>query len=169
MINTFDIRELVDHQTWFNYGDRSWSKIDARLVDTINQIKQKYGYIMIVNTWHMKKWNMFGDIREFSGYRPPGCSIGKQDGAHYKGMAADLLFYSSSGTIVESDHIRELLLSNIDEFPYIQCLEIAPWCHIDVMSEKDSVFRKGCDGSKVMIVDQKNNFKWFDKNIRKVA
>ena len=160
-----DIRELVDHQTFFTLGQKSWKLIDMRLLETLNQIKEAYGYTMVINTWFMKNYKTFGDIREFSGYRPNTSTVGKPDGAHYRGMAADILFYDAKGVFISSDVIRAKIMADIHLFPWIRCLEVGiSWVHIDVMSEKDSpIKRAGCDDVHIMLVNLKNQFSWFNR------
>lgn len=160
-----DIRELVDHQTFLILGQRAWTKIDMRLLETLNQLKDAYGYTMVINTWFMKNWKAYGDMREFSGFRPNTSTVGKPDGAHYRGMGADILFYDKAGNFINSDTIRAKILADHEKFPWIRCLEVGiSWVHIDVMDEHDSpIKRAGCDEAHIMLVNLKNSFTWFDR------
>lgn len=159
-----EIRELVDHQTYFDIGDRAWDKIDYRLLVVLNKIKERYGYTMIINTWFMGNWQRFGEMREYSGLRPSTVTVGKPDGAHYRGMASDILFFDKAGNYIKADTIRALLMADIESFPYLMCLEIGiEWVHIDVMSELDHPKRIGANAKNLILVDTKNNVTWFDR------
>ena len=168
-----DIRELVDHQTFLTLGQKAWQLIDMRLLETLNQIKDAYGYTMVINTWFMQDWQRFGEMREFSCFRPNTSTVGKPDGAHYRGMGVDILFFDAGGNLINSDTIRQKLMADCAKFPWIRCLEIGiSWVHIDVMDENNSPKRRGCNEKQIMLVDTKNFVSWFDrgtKQIRKAA
>lgn len=160
-----DVRELVDHQTFFTLGQKAWTLIDMRLLEVLNQLKDAYGYTMVINTWFMQNWKNFGDMREFCGFRPNTSTVGKPDGAHYKGMAADILFYDKEGNFINSDTIRSKILADAHLFPLVRCLEVGvPWVHVDVLGEHDSpIKRAGCDETHIMLVNLKNEFTWFER------
>lgn len=164
-----DVRELVDHQTFFTLGQKAWTLIDMRLLETLNQLKEAYGYTMVINTWFMKNWQRFGEMREFSGYRPNTSTVGKTNGAHYRGMGADILFFDASGHLINSDAIRAKIMADCKKFPWIRCMEVGiSWVHLDVMGDKDSpIKRAGCDEGHIMLVNLKNEFTWFER--RKAA
>lgn len=160
------IQELVDPQTFAEEGEGAWAKLDVRLIDTLNELKEFFGYTMVINTWHMKNWLLFGGQKwNDRGLRRPDTKTGKPNGAHPKGMAADIDFYKD-GVPVAADEIRKIIFANINKFKWIRCIEIGiSWVHIDVMDEHDSSRRAGCNELKVMLVDRNNNVSWLDRPV----
>ena len=173
-----DIRELVDPETFRTLGPAAWSLIDPRLHATLNQLKARYGWTIIVNTWFMKNWQRFGEKWTYRCFRPSGVGVGKPNGAHYKGMGVDFDAYGPNGLMIPADLVRKQILSDIEFFPHIRCMETGiNWVHIDVMGDKDSPIKRGlgtdisglvasCNENYIMLVNRNNTFDWFDRRVK---
>jgi hypothetical protein len=161
-MSNFNIKELVDPQIYAKYKEEAWKLLDKRLIQTLDQIKERYHYTMIINDW---SWNKSIDPFDQRGYRSPQSTTGKKDGAHYRGMAADIDFYDK-GKLIPANTIRSLLYKDIKFFPFIRCFETGiNWVHLDIMGQEDSpIKRGGVTSDKIMLVDAQNKWKIVERS-----
>ena len=119
----FKIRELVPLQLYnLLHEDALWKLFDEGLIKSIDAIKEKFpnGSIIINNY----AWS--GD-RTQSGIRTKDSRYYSEGSMHSVGKAVDMVF-----TKYTADEVREYILKNQDEFPYIRRLEAkVAWVHID--------------------------------------
>lgn len=123
----FKITELVDKETYSIRGELAWELIDNHLIITIDKLKEKFSKGTItINSW---MWN--GD-REWSGLRTTKSPDYSKYSQHTFGRAIDCIF--SDYTTKE---VREYIINNKEEFPFVKGIEIASWLHIDVRNTID--------------------------------
>lgn len=116
----FDIRELVDPETYEKLGSNAWIVLEPRAVITLDQLRDRFGRCT-VNTWHL------GGTLRYRGFRPPQCTVGAALSQHRFGRAFDCSFNASAHAV------REYILANPQEFPHITTLEDeVTWVHFDV-------------------------------------
>jgi hypothetical protein len=141
----FKTNELFPPETIKLHGEsKVWGLLDQRLVDMIDLMKELFGHTMLIN---------YGD-QHYRGFRPIGCGVGSSSGAHYKGMAVDINFYDKSQKILPVKDIQRLIILNKDKLKMVCGLELnVGWCHCDVMSEKDSAYRKGIGNGNILLFD----------------
>lgn len=127
----FNIKELVDKQTYKDRGERSIELLDPCMLWTIDRLREKYGSI-IINNWAS------GGQYQFSGFRPKNCSIGALYSQHRLGKGFDLKFKDYT-----PEQIRTLIKVNAkkDEFKFISCVELdtPSWVHIDSRPIEDRI------------------------------
>lgn len=127
----FQLKELIDPETYGQIGDRSEQIIDPRLLETLDDLRAKFGPIT-VNTWEQ------GGRFELSGYRPWNCKIGAKYSSHKLGAAADCKFKEVSAIVVQN-----YILANPDDFPYVVRMEDATitktWCHIETGNRRGAI------------------------------
>lgn len=117
------IQELVPPAVYRDRGEEAWQLLDSRLLVTLDNLRFKYGSI-IVNDY---LWN---GKRSQSGLRTPESGYYSPYSQHTFGRAADCLFRETS-----VDRVREDILTDPDrpEFKYINAVELeVSWLHIDV-------------------------------------
>jgi len=125
----FAIHELVPKKMYYKYGEKAWRYIDTRLIESIDKLKERFSEgSMTINNYH---WE--GD-REWSGIRTPDSKWYSYGSQHSFANALDVVF--SKYTAKE---VRDYILLNLEEFPYLRGLEIATWLHIDVRNEDNIV------------------------------
>ena len=117
----FVIQELVPRAVYEARGEKAWELLDHRLLWSLDQLRKRYGPI-IINNWHL------GGNREWSGLRTADSPYGSQFSQHRFGRAADCLFSEADvGTV------RQDILSAPHEFPEINSVELGTsWLHFDV-------------------------------------
>lgn len=158
MLENFKTHEFFDKETYELLGDKAMSLLDIRLKMTIDSIRKKLGYSMIINNW--------ANGGQFSqrGFRTQKSTTGAKDGSHYKGMGVDFDCYDK-GKLVNADEIRKKIMKNIDVFPYIRGCEVGiNWNHWDVMGEEDSDKRKGVNDKTILLYSPKTGSKVISRN-----
>jgi uncharacterized protein YcbK (DUF882 family) len=132
----FDIRELVSPVVWQQMGERAWTLFDPALLQTLDQIREKFG-VMWVNTWHWGgQYSQRGLRSAAERNKLISMGIWKPYSQHMLGRAIDCHFKD-----VTVKYAREYILAHPAEFPHIKGVEIANWLHIDTRnSEKVVVF-----------------------------
>ncbi len=151
----FQSHELFPPETIKKYGLDCYSKLDANLITTIDDIHDLFpGCVMIANTWGMSQQSVikYGTYK-YRGYRPKGCGIGSITGAHYKGKALDFDVWQGVKRL-SSDHVRHVILENRDKLPHLKGLEISGWNHVDCYQ------RKGQTKDKICLFDINNNARY---------
>lgn len=116
----FELRELVDPETYRWLGERAWWVLDPRALATLDQLRDRFGPCT-VNNWHAD-----GDFR-YRGFRPPGCAVGAALSQHRFGRAFDCTFRETA------QEVREYIRAHRAEFPFLTTLETdVTWLHFDV-------------------------------------
>lgn len=128
----FVIQELVPEHVYEERGDAAWELLDARAVITLDQLRNKFGP-MIVNTWHRPDQQEFYGFRDQSGLRTQYHYSSIEDylrsySQHKYGRAFDILFARPS-----ADQVRQYIFDYKREFPFICGVEFrTSWLHFDV-------------------------------------
>jgi hypothetical protein len=133
----FKIYELVDEDTFLEYGERSWQFLDDRLLKTIDWVRRRVGPL-VVNT----KVSKGRGIRNWSGFRNPNCYCYSPTSQHSAGRAIDAVSHGAT-----AQRIREMVLEEwpVNGHPWSVTMESGvSWFHIDVRQNKHLVnFFKG--------------------------
>lgn len=120
----FKIEELVDKQTFEQFGDKAWWFIDQKALHTLEAMHQAFGTLTI-NDW------FWGGGYNNSGFRHPKCTVGAQLSQHRFGRGFDVK--SKNFT---AEQMQTFILANPERFPYITTMENAKhtktWLHFDV-------------------------------------
>lgn len=119
----FLIPEFVSKETWEKYGDKSIWFVDPRLITVIEKIRAHFGKVIFINTWHLQsQYN-------YSGYRPPTCSIGATESQHRFGRAADI----KVGGSFTCEEVRNIIRENWSAFGVTTIEKDTPtWVHVDI-------------------------------------
>lgn len=116
----FEPYEFVPESIYENYGEKSLWFIDDRMLITADQLREKYGK-MIINNWY---WDGQFDSR---GFRPPGDPEGADLSQHRFGRALDIDFKEE-----DVDKVRQDILNNKGQYPFVHAVELdVSWLHID--------------------------------------
>ena len=119
----FKIQELVPlHLYNLLHEDALWNLFDEGLIKSIDAIKEKFpnGSIIINNY----AWS---GTRTQSGIRTKDSKYYSEGSMHSVGKAVDMVF-----TKYTADEVREYILKNQGEFPFIRRIEEdVSWLHID--------------------------------------
>lgn len=119
----FKIQELVGPDVWNKRAMMAWDLMDAELLMTIDQLRERYGEITINN------WADGGTFKE-SGLRDPFTTTGAAWSMHKFGRAADLKFAGKDVRDIQAD-----ILAHASDFPLLTCMENAEatktWLHVD--------------------------------------
>jgi len=124
----FIIQELVPPEVFADRGEKAWALLDARVLITLDQLREKFGPI-IVNNWHLEKMpDWCPNLREWSGLRTEHSPWGTGYSQHRFGRAADCIFRD-----VLAEEVRQYIFDNLNEFPFINSIELGTsWLHFDV-------------------------------------
>lgn len=124
--NHFSVHELVSQETYEKWGEKALMFLDDRALMTLDALREKFGPIT-VNNWF---WD---GPRQWSGLRTESSPYGSQYSQHRFGRAFDCVFSN-----VDDEHVRQYILANPDEFPYINSIELGTpgWLHFDVRNCK---------------------------------
>ena len=127
LTNNFRLEEFIDPDTFKKYGEQSIWFIDVRIVTLAQFIRERIGKPCTVNNWHS------GGSYQYSGFRPPTCSIGAKLSQHRFGRGIDLKVKGMTADELRQDIennysiYRKVGLTTIEDVAY------APtWCHIDI-------------------------------------
>ena len=123
----FKIWELVPEHVYLKYGEAAWQFFDINMLKTADALRERFGPL-VVNNW--KSGGQFSErgLRSFDYGGIFNRSL------HKYGKALD--FHSNTFT---SEEIRQYILDNPDEFPYISCLEMGVnWVHFDTRNRRNS-------------------------------
>lgn len=137
----FDIRELVDKETYDKYGEKAWQFMCPRLLHTMLVIRKELDKSITVNNWHI------GGSFSQRGLRTNMQPIVKAKknlylSAHLMGRALD---FDVKG--MTSHEVRNWLVANASKLPYPIRLENKfaktgkeiTWVHLDVFyNDKNS-------------------------------
>ena len=113
----FAIHELVPKKVYQYRGEKAWELMDDRLLITLDNLREKFGYMTINNY-------------QWSGLRTSDSPYYSPYSQHSFGRAADCLFKK-----VSIDEVRSDILNNPDneEYKFINAVELkVNWLHIDI-------------------------------------
>ena len=120
----FILQELVGPEFFAKWGERAWEWLRPELLETIDQLRRKFGSITI-NNWHN------GGVFKESGLRDFSANIGAEFSMHKFGVAMDCKFKDILPPLVQ-----EHVLQHANQFPLLTCMEDAmitkTWLHVDV-------------------------------------
>lgn len=121
----FTLQELVPKKTYEELGDKSKDLLDQILINCIQFIRDYFKTGITINNWHIG-----GDF-QFSGYRYKGCGVGKENGDHYNGTAADLKLTGKDSLTVQKEIIANKKLFKAVGIVGIE-KDTKGWTHITV-------------------------------------
>jgi len=131
LTTNFRLEEFIDPSTFKRFGEQSIWFIDPRMVTLAQFIRDRLGKSCTINNWHA------GGQFQYSGFRPPPCTVGASLSQHRFGRAIDL---KVKGML--ADEVREDIINNYDIYSKAGLTTIedgnyAPsWCHIDIRDTK---------------------------------
>ena len=120
----FTIQEFVPREVFEKWGDKSTWFIDPRLIQLVQALREEFGPITIN-----------GGTYNYSGYRPPECTIGAKASQHRFGRGADLKF--KAHTVQE---VYDAILKNEAHWmskglTTLENIKATPtWLHVDIRS-----------------------------------
>lgn len=126
----FDIKELVDHETFRRFGTDAWMFFDPRALMSLDAIREFYGVPVSVNNWP------YGGSNQYRGFRPGNCDVGAEYSQHRLGAAFDCNIQGIPASVVRKD-----IVDNKDTiFQLINCIEDdVSWVHFDVRNINDRI------------------------------
>jgi hypothetical protein len=121
----FELYELLPEKFYnsnIHRGDNLWFIFDSRLLITLDNLREIFGK-MVINNWYWR------GHRQYSGYRPPDCTVGAELSQHRFGRAADIIILEHS-----IDSVRNWIIKNKNKNNgFITGIELGTsWLHIDV-------------------------------------
>lgn len=119
----FDIKELVDENTFNNLGEKAWSLFNPYALISLDSIREYFNTPVYVNNWHN------GGVLQFRGFRPFDCTVGSNYSQHRLGNSFDLNIKD-----IPAEEARKVILKNKNNiyFRYITTLESGvSWVHFD--------------------------------------
>ncbi len=125
----FPLRELVDKQSFIDYGEGCWNFFPQNSIDMLHGIRTYFNLPITINSW---PWG--GGLR-FRGYRGPSCKAGAPASYHKSGMAWD---FDVKGMTAEQ--VRTEIKANQDNelLKLIQRMEKkVTWVHVDIGTLKE--------------------------------
>lgn len=125
----FRLEELVDPQLHKALGERCWELLDLDAVKALDQLRDRFGPI-VVNNWHSRGSTFLTTIYRESGLRRADSGTGSPRSQHKAGTAFDCKFRD-----YEPDEVFNYILGNQHLFPLIRRLEhvdhTPTWLHFD--------------------------------------
>jgi hypothetical protein len=116
----FKIYELVSEDIYKKRGEKAWYLFDSRALEMLDKVREFSGSLT-VNNWYWK------GNREWSGLRTPESPYYSPYSQHTYGRAFDCIAREKT-----AQELREHILSNPEEFPYIRGIELGvSWLHFD--------------------------------------
>lgn len=130
----FKIQELVSPDVYKRMGNNAWWLFDPRLLQTADNIRQKFG-TMIINDWSWGGQFRFRGLRSIIDSQAPKADFS----LHRFGMAIDCHFKNVSVTTV-----RKYIIDHPSQFPDIRGLELdVSWLHFDTRNADKLITFKG--------------------------
>lgn len=137
----FSVQELVPEPVYNKFGDSALRFINPLLAVTIQQLRNKFGRILInsYNRDRQQSGLRTADfyIREYN-YAPSRAAMAISDSfsMHKFGSAADCI---PLDTPLET--VIEYIKQNPDDFPFLHFVEVdVNWLHVDVRNQPDITF-----------------------------
>ncbi len=119
----FRIEELVDLQSFTEWGEGCWNFFPQESLDMIHGIRTYFDRPITINNW------LWGGPFQERGYRGPSSSIGALKSYHKRGMAFDFDVKDMT-----AEEVRREIIDNQENehLRLIQRMERAvTWCHVD--------------------------------------
>ncbi len=121
----FHLYELVDPGSFGIHGNALWRVFDPRILKGADVLRERYGRL-IVNDWY---WS--GQC-QWSGFRPPLCSVGADLSQHRFGRGLDLHPEEVTPEEIRQDLITHPEIVRVDGIWLITALEMGVgWVHGD--------------------------------------
>ncbi len=121
----FELHELVPKDLFNKYAFKQhilWGLFDERLLRIADTVREEFGS-MTINNWY---WQ---GPRQYSGFRPPDCTIGATLSQHRFGRALDMIPKTS-----DVDDIRQDMIESQNDIAWkdIGGIEMdITWLHVD--------------------------------------
>lgn len=125
----FRLEELVDPQSFKDYGDGCWSFFRQESLDMLHGIRTYFNVSITINNW------LWGGPFRYRGYRSPVCDIGAPLSYHKRGMAFDFDVKDMT-----AEEVRTEIKMHEDDpnLKLIQRMEKrVTWCHADTAPLKE--------------------------------
>jgi uncharacterized protein YcbK (DUF882 family) len=131
----FKLKELVCRHVYEKFGEKAWSLLDPRLLQTLDIIKEALDKPIYINNWSVQ-----GALSQ-RGLRCILCKLVKDAfvkntlymSAHMEGQAVD---FDVMGMTAEE--VRKWIIEHQDILPYsIRLEDGVSWVHLDVRGEDD--------------------------------
>ena len=145
----FYLDEFIDPFTYFNEKDHGLSKIDKKLFDIADFIREKYGSALFINNWwfyyitaknFVKTYDKFierieadATVRKWSGIRTERCKIGSPISAHRLGKAIDLKGDEKKLDKIVKDNLKALHTLGLRRIEDISITK--GWLHADTLAK----------------------------------
>ena len=130
----FYLSEFIDPETYKQYGKNSVWFIDYKVINIAQLLRDRLNKVLYINTWFIKGVK---NPYQFSGFRPPSCSIGASKSQHKFGRAIDIRMSASEPgygseeiydeIIAHSEYYQDLGLTTIEDLSFTPT-----WVHLDV-------------------------------------
>lgn len=122
---SFVIQEFVPPETYKKWGRKSVWFINKRVVLFCQWLKDYTGESVTINDWH------WGGQYQYSGYRPPDCTVGAGESSHRRSIGIDIKVQDYG-----AEEVRQIIR---DKFKYlnelfgVSCIELGTetWTHVD--------------------------------------
>lgn len=127
----FDIKELVDRDTYNRYGENAWMFLNPAALQMLDGLRDFFGCAVIVNNWHT------GGPFQYRGFRSRFCNIGGDYSQHRFGNAFDCDIQGW-----DAEAVRQKILMNKDNplLKNITRLESdVNWLHVDCANSPDRI------------------------------
>ena len=122
----FQLYELIDKVTFEKYGEDAWKLFTPELLYSLDGLRDFLNVPIAINNW----WdNTSSYFRQFSGYRPPDCTVGAPLSEHRKGNAADCHIDGA-----DYDKLRLHIMDNKDNPLLMKIMRLEAdvnWLHLD--------------------------------------
>lgn len=134
----FELQELVRPEVYAKYGEKGWDFFDPRLIETIDFLKEHFGWVMTANDY------IWGGSIHQRGFRdnlsPIVTRACKENrlycSAHMRGQAIDFKVRD-----MESEEARKKIIEIAKLLPYPIRLEgNVSWVHLDVVDTGKKVY-----------------------------
>jgi hypothetical protein len=145
----FYLDEFIDPHTYLNEHDHGLSKIDKKLFDIADFMREKYGRVLEINNW----WYFFQTqlkyekdinkiiikieteptVRKWSGLRTNRCTIGSPTSAHRLAKAIDMKGDAVKLDKIVKDNLKALHTLGLRR---VEDISITPnWLHLDTLAK----------------------------------
>lgn len=143
----FYLDEFLDPYTYLFDKDNGLDKIDFRLFQIAQKVREMHGKPLVINTWwnnylELKKLNYSdkeiaiyiennNSLRKWSGLRTNRSNVGAKNGAHYNGQAIDMKGNQHQLFKIVKDNAKDFYSMGVRrlEDPRIT----NGWLHLDTM------------------------------------
>ncbi len=122
----FILNELVDRDTYTNFGSNAAWFLDPRAVEVLQFLRDRFGSTTVNN------WANGGNL-SFRGFRPPTTSVGGKLSQHRFGRAFDCNFTGATPDEVREDIIKNQSMYLDKGLTTIEDGAYSPtWLHFDI-------------------------------------